>query len=99
MDEKYGIKPNTTHLDTTDKYALEISHYMDSVTKIGIVKAFCSRHGVGIFPTEDCELKSVISDPNQEVGIWNDEIRFGWFDLLLFRYAQSIMLMKFIFLV
>ncbi len=90
IDSTYGIKPNTTYLDTTINYALDISSYKDKIHKIGIAKAFTSRHGCGIFPTESLEVSSKISDENQESSFWNGSIRFGWFDAILLRYAQSI---------
>lgn len=90
IDGTYGIKPNTTYLDTTNHFALDISESGDNVTKIGIAKAFNSRHGLGVFPTESFMLGNKISDENQEETFWNGKIRFGWFDAVLFRYAQRI---------
>lgn len=90
IDGIYGIKPNTTFLDTTNHFALDISYYNDDVTKIGIAKAFTSRHGLGVFPTETSEVSSKVFDENQSESFWNGKIRFGWFDAVLFRYAQKI---------
>lgn len=90
IDSTYGIKPNTTWLDTTINFALDISYYKDNIHKIGIAKAFTSRHGCGIFPTESSDVNRKISDENQESSFWNGSIRFGWFDAILLRYAQSI---------
>jgi len=102
LDGKYGLRPNTTHLDTTNHKACKdakmsektLSKRSDEGTfdirKIGIAKAFYSRHGEGVFPTECVELKESIIDENQEETYWNGKIRFGWFDAVLFRYAQSI---------
>lgn len=90
IDRIYGIKPNTTFLDTTNHFALDISYYRDNITKIGIAKAFNSRHGLGVFPTESDYVSGKIFDENQEESFWNGKIRFGWFDAVLFRYAQSI---------
>ncbi len=90
IDGTYGIKPNTTFLDTSINFALDISYYKDNIVKIGIAKAFMSRHGLGIFPTECSDLSSKISDENQSSCFWNGKMRFGWFDGVLFRYAQKI---------
>lgn len=90
IDETYGIKPNTTFLDTTNNFALEISGYKDKVKKIGIAKAFMTRHGDGLFLTESPEVSEKIQDENQEERFWNGKIRFGWFDALLLRYAQRV---------
>ena len=90
IDGNYGIKPNTTFLDTTNHFALDISYGRDYITKIGIAKAFTSRHGLGVFPTETTDVSGRICDNNQDESFWNGKIRFGWFDAVLFRYAQSI---------
>lgn len=90
IDCNYGIKPNTTFLDTTNHFALDISYYRDHIIKVGIAKAFTSRHGLGVFPTETTEVSGRICDNNQDESFWNGKIRFGWFDAILFRYAQSI---------
>lgn len=90
IDGNYGIWPNTTFLDTTNHFAIDISRCRDSIVKIGIAKAFTSRHGLGVFPTETTEVSDRISDSNQEHTFWNGKIRFGWFDAVLLRYAQSI---------
>ncbi|MCR5185869.1 MAG: adenylosuccinate synthetase [Clostridia bacterium] len=90
IDGKYGIKPNTTFLDTTNHFALDISDYKDNIIKVGIAKAFNTRHGLGVFPTESAGVGGKISDKNQSESFWNGSMRFGWFDALLLRYAQSI---------
>lgn len=90
IDGTYGIKPNTTYLDTTNHFAIKISDSNDNITKIGIAKAFTTRHGIGLFPTESLDVSSRICDENQSQSYWNGKIRFGWFDAVLFRYAQSI---------
>jgi len=90
IDGVYGIKPNTTLLDTTNHFALSIAYRNDKITNVGIAKAFNSRHGLGVFPTETTEVSSNISDKNQDESFWNGKIRFGWFDAVLLRYAQKI---------
>lgn len=90
IDGTYGIKPNTTFLDTTNHFALDISYYRDNITKVGIAKAFNTRHGLGVFPTETSEVSEKVHDENQDESFWNGKIRFGWFDAVLLRYAQEI---------
>jgi len=90
IDKEYGIAPNTTKLTTINEPALNIAYLKDDIHKIGIAKAFCSRHGEGIFPTEDKELKAYINDPNQDISYWNGFPRYGWFDAVLFRYANRV---------
>ncbi len=90
IDGTYGIKPNTTCLDTSINFALDMSYYRDDIKKIGVAKAFYTKHGFGAFPTESSELSEKISDPNQEDSFWMGKIRFGWFDAVLMRYGQRI---------
>lgn len=89
LDYKYGIRPNTTLLDTTNKYAeTMIDSYNYQTNKVGITSSFASRHGLGILPTETKDL--LITDKNQEDSYWQGKPRYGWFDAVLFRYSQSI---------
>ncbi len=91
LDYVYGLKPNTTLLDTTNQHATNgLCEYFRNVENIGIAKAFSSRHGLGVFPTEDDAVNNKISDINQEKTFWNGQIRFGWFDSVLLKYAQMI---------
>lgn len=91
IDVKYGIKPNTTLLDTTNHYGVYLSKEIDyDPIKIGASRAFSSRHGEGILPTKDAFLQSVITDPNQESNYWQGSPIYGWYDALLTRYSQSV---------
>lgn len=90
IDKNYGIAPNITNLVTTNEPALDIAYLRDDITKIGITKAFCSRHGIGVFPTEDTFLNDFIIDNNQDESYWNGNPRYGWFDAVLFRYAAAV---------
>ena len=92
IDEAYGFKPTTTILDTTITAALNLCKQLGitNFVKAGVAKAFTSRHGIGVFPTESAELNASIVDTNQESSYWNGAIRFGWFDAVLMRYAQAV---------
>lgn len=90
IDKKYGIYPNTTNLITTNEPALDIAYLRDEIRKIGITKAFCSRHGMGVFVTEDIDLQNYIKDANQDCSFWNGSQRYGWFDVPMFRYADRV---------
>ena len=102
LDGKYGIRPNVTQLDTTTNYALKYigeinKSLLDSgvkfdnvVAKIGIAKAFYTKHGKGTFPTESFELKKFMCEEMQDDSYWNGNVRYGWFDAVLLRYAQRI---------
>lgn len=98
LDASYGIAPNTTNLVSSNEPALDIAYLKDNIQKIGIAKAFCSRHGLGVFPTEDSKLSTYIEDSNQDTCYWNGSPRYGWFDAVLFRYANKVNKINQIFL-
>lgn len=82
LDKNYGFYPNTTYMDTS----------MDSLNKlkgkrIGFIRSLYTRHGSGVFPTEEKELNKCLKDESQEIGKYNGSIRFGWFDCVLMRYS------------
>ncbi len=89
LDRDRGIRPNTTCLDTSAAYAKTLSAGRRART-LGAVKAFYTRHGPGVFPTESSEVAARIRDENQDASFWNGAIRFGWFDSVLLRYAQRV---------
>ena len=103
IDKKYGIKPNTTELDTSINYALKFAKDTEEILKkntnasfqahnhkIGVARAYYARHGFGILPTEDSFLEDHLEDKSEENNYWNGTFRYGWFDAVLFRYAQKV---------
>lgn len=92
IDSKYGIHPNVTGVDTTMLGADRILKRSDDVVKIGIVKPLCTRHGMGMFPTEMTkkELEYISPYEEQQCSYWNGKPRYGWLDLVLLNYAQEI---------
>ena len=88
IDKDYGLKPNTTLCDTTNFFP----KYMfkdEEVTYYGVIKSFYSRHGKGILPTESNSLRNHVVEIMPQM-LTNENISFGWFDLVLFRYACKI---------
>ena len=85
LDEKYGFRPNTTYLDTSLDSLKNING-----KRIGFIRSLYTRHGQGVFLTESEELNKKLFDNSQEIGIFNGYMRFGWFDLVLFRYSLRI---------
>ncbi len=91
LDHRYGLKPNTTLLDTTYFNAFKmLENKNDNIRKIGIIKGFASRHGMGVLPTENNQLQSLLFDENQRPSYWNGSPRNGWLDCVLLRYSQRI---------
>lgn len=89
LDKTYGIKPNTTLLDTTNINALKMLDCDDAI-KVGVLKAYASRHGMGVLPTENDQLQSLLFDENQRPSFWNGAPRNGWLDAVLLRYSNKI---------
>lgn len=91
IDKDYGIRPNTTLLSTSNKNGILLSNTINTTHhKIGIISSLISRHGIGVLPTYDKTLSSMISDENQKESYYQGFPRYGYFDAVLLRYSQSI---------
>lgn len=90
LDEDFGFHPYTTWSHTTLWNAnalLRDTRYDGVVERIGLLRAYATRHGAGPFVTEAPELASVLSDPHNQPGDWQGAMRFGSFDAVATRYA------------
>lgn len=90
LHEKRGFYPYVTYSDTTFQNADEMirrSGCLKKIIKIGVIRAFCTRHGEGPFPTEDRWLGQQIMDMHNATNEWQGVFRIGWFDLITARYA------------
>lgn len=91
IDKNYGIRPNTTLLNTTNQNGILLAKELKTkIHKIGAITPFTSRHGNGLLPTYDIEIDKYIYDENQIVSYYQGKPRYGWFDLVLAKYSQSI---------
>lgn len=93
LDETYGFYPYTTWSNTTFENAdvlLSESDYEGEKTKLGVLRAYATRHGVGPFATEDQELNATLVDQHNSNGNWQGSFRVGYFDLVTSRYALDI---------
>jgi len=98
LDEWYGFHPHTTWSTCTFENAdilLKEIGYQGSVTRIGALRAYGVRHGLGPFPTEDEGMKG--SNPsgfheihNSSNHQWQGKFRVGWFDEVLAKYALDV---------
>lgn len=87
LDQDYGFQPHTTWSRCTDINALEMAGADFEVTRIGVVRAYATRHGPGPFPTFDQALTNALPDARNGFDRWQREFRCGWFDAPLTRYA------------
>lgn len=93
LDEWYGFHPHTTWSTTTSANAitlLEEIGYGGSVTRMGVLRTYMTRHGQGPFVTEDDSLSLVLPEPHNGTDGWQGEFRRGWFDTVMSRYALSV---------
>ncbi len=93
LDENYGFTPYTTWSTTTFANAqtlLRECNYAGEVTKLGIVRAYSTRHGAGPFPTEDSALTAALPDQHNGWNDWQRAFRVGYFDLVATRYALEV---------
>jgi adenylosuccinate synthase len=93
LDEWYGFHPYTTWSTTTlanaDRLLAEAGH-AGPTTRIGITRAYATRHGCGPLPTEDAALTHALPDARNLNHPWQQGFRVGWLDLVLLRYAMAI---------
>lgn len=93
LDVERGFLPYVTSTKTTAKNAYDLMNGKDQLgdfKKIGILRAYATRHGVGPFVTEDAQLTKDIPDMHNGENEWQGPFRIGWFDLLTARYAIDI---------
>lgn len=93
LDENYGFAPYTTWSTTTFANAetlLRESGYTGEVIKLGVLRAYATRHGAGPFPTEDNALTAALPDRHNVWNDWQQAFRVGHFDLVATRYAMDI---------
>jgi adenylosuccinate synthase len=90
LDQTHGFQPHTTWSDCTfgNANAL-IEGFTGDVTRLGITRAFMTRHGAGPLPTESVELAPLATHDHNKTGQWQGSFRVGALDLPLLRYARS----------
>jgi adenylosuccinate synthase len=90
LDEWQGFHPyttwSTTTLDNADRLLGEAG-YAGERTRIGITRAYATRHGAGPLVTEDAALTRVLPDASNSFGAWQRGFRVGWLDMLMLKYA------------
>ena len=91
LDQQWGFFPYVTRSNTTFANALTLlagANVSHSPVRIGLLRAYGTRHGAGPFPTETTELRL---DPcHNSANEWQGAFRTGWFDAVLARYALDV---------
>lgn len=90
LDPRYGLRPYVTKMKTTFETAEELLEKRLSrseIEKIGVLRAYSTRHGAGPFVTENKALSWMIPDEHNRTNPWQGKFRIGWFDLIAARYG------------
>ncbi len=88
--ERHGFPPHTTWSRCDLYNVAELAGALDleaPVSRVGVLRAFAVRHGPGPLPTEEAELAPLIAEPHNLTNPWQGPVRYGWFDVVLARYA------------
>ncbi|MEH1015915.1 adenylosuccinate synthetase [Micromonospora sp. CPCC 206060] len=91
LDEWHGFHPYTTWSTTTFANAetlLAEAGHAGSAVRLGVLRAFTTRHGAGPLVTEDPTLP--LTDPHNPANRWQGAMRFGHFDAVAHRYALEV---------
>jgi adenylosuccinate synthase len=93
LDEWYGFHPYTTWSTTTNANAEQLLAEVDfegQLTRLGLIRAYSTRHGAGPFVTEDSGLTAAIQDQHNDNNDWQQTFRIGYFDPIALRYALDV---------
>ncbi|PBC71318.1 adenylosuccinate synthase [Streptomyces sp. TLI_235] len=90
LDEWHGFHPYTTWSTTTFAHAetlLAEAGAPAAALRLGVLRAYTTRHGPGPLPTEDKSLD--LPEPHNGTGRWQGAFRLGHFDTPGHRYALA----------
>lgn len=90
LDEWRGFHPYTTWSTCTFDNAIGLLGeygWNDDILRLGVTRAYATRHGAGPFPTEDAEMSRLLPDSDNVSDNWQGNFRVGWLDMVALRYA------------
>ncbi|MEU8796763.1 adenylosuccinate synthetase [Spirillospora sp. NPDC048819] len=91
LDEWHGFHPFTTWSTTTFANAETLlAEAGESAARLGVLRAYATRHGPGPFVTEDAALTADLPDPHNGTGRWQGAFRVGHLDAVALRYALDV---------
>lgn len=93
LDRDHGFFPYVTPSRTTFAGAdalLAEARWGGAVTRVGVLRAYATRHGQGPFVTEDAELTAAIPDLHNAHHAFQGAFRVGWFDVVAARLALRV---------
>jgi len=93
LDEWYGFFPYNSWSTLTFKNAdilLDECDFNGESLKLGLLRAYATRHGTGPFVSEDARLTEMIPDRHNTDNPWQRQFRVGYLDLVVLRYAKEV---------
>jgi adenylosuccinate synthase len=93
LDQWYAFHPHATYSTTTfenGQTLLAEAGQADEATRLGVIRAYQTRHGAGPMPTEDEVLGRAVTDLHNGRGVFTGDFRVGHLDLVLLRYALEV---------
>ena len=94
LDQDYGFPPHNTWTDITFKNARELLKEVDfpgTVSRVGVIRSYMTRHGAGPLPTEDVLKENHRLDHHNGMGLWQGKLRVGEFDTALVKYSIDVL--------
>lgn len=92
LDRRFGFDPHVTQTDTTTGPALRLFERLEAahwLRKVGVLRAYQTRHGAGPLPTEDPALTAALPEGHNAPNEWQGAMRCGALDLVALRYAAG----------
>jgi adenylosuccinate synthase len=93
LDEWFGFHPYTTWSTTTSENAellLKENRLSIKPIRLGVLRAYTTRHGPGPFVTEDAGLAKILPELHNQTGTWMGDFRYGHLDLVAHKYAVDV---------
>jgi adenylosuccinate synthase len=90
LDQDYGFYPHCTWSDCTFGSVDRLVYGACPVRRLGVLRAFSTRHGAGPFPTERPDFARLGEGDHNQTNEWQGSFRIGAFDSVLAEYACSV---------
>jgi adenylosuccinate synthase len=93
LDEWHGFHPHTTWSTTTFENAIDVLDdigFTGEIRRIGVTRAYSTRHGAGPFVTYDEDMTRRLPEPHNAHNRWQGGMRSGWLDLVALKYACNV---------
>lgn len=92
LDEWLGFHPHTTWSTTLADNALDfLSGYSGTIIRIGVTRAYSTRHGNGPFPSHDPDMTEQLPDRENVTNRWQGNFKVGRLDMTLLKYAINML--------